>query len=161
MEHIILVILFSVLMSVGVIGVLFPMVPSLMYMLFLSVVFAILDGFDMLTWQNLLVLLAIAILSIIVDYTAGILGAKFGGAGKKSLYYGFVGTILGTIFLPPFGGIAGLFLGIAAGEYLRKGSGEKAVKAGAAGVLGTVSGMAINVLLAFSFLICFIFMSLN
>jgi uncharacterized protein YqgC (DUF456 family) len=161
MEHITLVILFSVIMSVGIVGVLFPLVPSLFYMLFIAVIYGIVDGFHFLTVTNLLVLLSLAVLSIVVDYSAGVLGAKFGGAGKRSLTYGLIGTLLGTIVAPPFGGLIGLFVGIAVGEYLRRGSGRKAVRAGAAGVLGSITGMVLNMLIAFSFLICFIVMSLS
>lgn len=159
MQHTSLLITFALLMSLGVFGVIVPVMPALLYMFFLAVLFGLIEGFVYLTVGNIAILLGIALLSVVVDYTSGILGARFGGARKKSLLYGFIGTILGFIVFPPFGGIAGLFIGIALGELIHRRTSKQAIKAATAGVLGTVSGMAINVLVAISFLVCFIFMA--
>lgn len=154
--HLILVLIFSLLMLPGLAGVLIPIVPGIPYMFIVALVFGAIDKFTHLTGANLLPLAILTFFSLIVDYGAGVLGARFGGASKKSLIAGLVGFMVGLVLLPPFGGIAGLFAGIYGYEMLLHSNRFRALKAAKGGVLGTLAGMVINALLAITFLILFI-----
>ncbi|OQA03533.1 MAG: hypothetical protein BWY68_00712 [bacterium ADurb.Bin400] len=94
--------------------------------------------------------------SIAVDYFAGILGARYGGASKKAVLYGFVGLILGLVLLPPFGGIIGLFAGVAIAEWYSHRNKQRAVKAAAGSLIGSLTGILINLTLALLLLVLFI-----
>ncbi|MDP6387709.1 MAG: DUF456 domain-containing protein [Candidatus Pacebacteria bacterium] len=133
-----------------------PMMPALPYMFLMAVIFGLFDGFVNLTLVNLGVLGGILIASILIDYFSGIIGAKYSGASKKGLLFGFLGLILGFIFLPPFGGFVGLFVGILIAEFIIKGNEIMALKTAAGSLIGIATGIFINILLAIAFFVLFV-----
>ena len=156
MSHIVSVILFSVLLIPGAFMALVPMFPTFWYLIGMAAVFGALDGFTHLTTGNFLVLAGIFLLSIVVEWSAGFLGAKFGGAGWKSILWGAGGALIGLLLLPPFGAIPGLFLGVLGGELYRKQDGVSAFRAAGGALLGTLSGIILNTVLAAAFVVLFI-----
>ncbi len=132
-----------------------PFLPALSYMFVVSLVFGIYDGFIVLSSKELLVLLALVVCSILVDHTAGIVGAKYGGAHIKSLGWGVLGGILGTFIFPALGSFIGLFLGVLIAELYYKKPHDKAIKAAGGALLGTAFGVAVNVVLALIFTVAF------
>ena len=153
----ILKIIFTLIMAPGLLMVLAPMLPAMPYMFIVAAVFGLINDFTDLTIQNLGILGGILIASILIDYLAGLLGAKFGGASKKSLLYGLLGIIIGFIFMPPLGGFLGLFAGILFGEFVVNGkSGAKALKAATGSLMGSFVGFLISILLAVAFFTTFI-----
>lgn len=140
----------------GVLMALVPMLPALSYMFVVALVFAIYDGFTALTVKELLVLLGITLLSIVIDHTSGLLGAKYGGAHTKSLLWGIAGSIIGTFIAPAFGTFIGLFLGVLIAELYYKKTGQKAVKAAGSALLGSLVGVISNVVLAIAFVAIFV-----
>lgn len=161
MSHTALIVLATLLMIPGIIGILIPAIPGIPYMLVIALVFGSIDRWQHLQGAEIGWLAALAVLSLVVDYAAGILGARFGGASKKALTFGFIGMIIGTIILPPFGGLLGLFCGIMLAELARAKNHVKALKAATGGVMGALAGMAVNLMLAVFFLILFIIFSLR
>lgn len=157
MTHAVLVVLFGLLLLPGLAMAFVPMLPAFWFLFAVAVIFALVDGFVHLTAGNFAVLGGIVLLSVLVDWSAGLLGAKFGGAAWKSLLYGAVGSFVGLIILPPFGIFAGLFAGVLVGELLRDRSHAEAVQAAAGALLGSLSGVAVNVLLASIFIALFVF----
>lgn len=125
-------------------------------MFILALIYGFVDKWQHLTLANIIVLLVIALASLAIDYFSGILGAKYGGASGKSMLWGMLGLIIGLIIFPPFGGIIGLFVAITIAEFKLHGNNKKAVKAATGGLLGTLAGMAINLILALVFLGLFI-----
>jgi|SRR3989338_755245 len=156
LTHTVLVIVFALLLLPGFLLAFIPMFPAFWYLLGGAVIFGFFDGFVHLTAANLAVLAGIFALSVVVDWSAGLLGAKFGGATWKSLLYGMIGSVIGLFIFPPLGIFAGLFVGVLIGELLRKRHRTEAVKAATGALLGSVSGVVVNVCLAFVFLVAFI-----
>jgi hypothetical protein len=140
----------------GMFMTLIPMVPALPYMFLVAGAFGFLDGFERLTTQNLWVLAGILIVSILVDYFSGIIGAKYGGASRRGMLFGFLGLILGFMIFPPFGGFIGLFTGILIAEFIIKKSEIGALRAATGSLIGTLSGIFINTLLAITFFVLFV-----
>src|SRR3989338_2311168 len=119
MTHTVLVIMFGLLLLPGLLMALIPMLPAFWYLLAAAALFGVIDGFTHLTAANFAVLGGIVAASIVVDWSAGLLGAKFGGAVGKSLLYGAAGAVLGLVMFPPLGMFAGLFIGVFVGELVR------------------------------------------
>ncbi len=161
MPHYLIVIGTAAAMLPGLAGVLLPLVPGIPYMFVVALVYALADRLSHISGLELLTLGLIAIASLAVDYLAGILGARAGGASKKALLFGMIGLILGMIILPPFGGILGLFLGVLAAELLGGKTALMAFKAGQGSVIGALTGIGINLLLALLFLILFVVFALH
>lgn len=156
-EHPILLTVAALCMALGIPAVLVPFLPGISYMFLIALLYAMYDHFTNITWENLAVLGGILIVSFFVDYFSGILGARYGGADRRSILFGFLGLIIGIIVVPPFGGIVGLFLGIFVGELVARKSNQAALKAATAGLIGSVTGVVINCALAIAMFACFLY----
>lgn len=151
-----LFIIFIILLLPGLVGVILPILPGIPYMFVVALIFAVIDKFQHLTGNNLLVLGLIAGLSLMIDYFAGLLGARFGGASRKAILFGLTGLIAGLILLPPWGGIIGLFSGVLVAEVSIGRKHLQALKAAGGSLLGTLTGIIINLILSIAFLVLFI-----
>ncbi len=151
-----LLIVFVLLLLPGVVGIFIPVLPGIPLMFFMALFFAVLTGFNRLTGTEIGYLGFIALSSLVVDYLSGVIGARYGGASRKSLGYGLLGILAGTLLMPPFGGIIGLFIAITISEISQFGDRDKALKAAQGGVIGAVVGIGINLILALLFIGLFI-----
>jgi hypothetical protein len=156
MLNIILSVVFSVFIGTGILLTLIPLVPGILVMFVLSVIFAIITGFSLISVSELSVLGGILLISVIVDFSAGLIGAKYGGASKYGLYYGLISLIIGFLLLPPFGGFVGMFAGVLLAEILAGRDEKRAIRAALGSVAGSFVGVAINVILAVIFFILFV-----
>lgn len=120
-----------------------------------TLVYAFVDDFTNMDPWHLWIFGGMTVAALIVDWTAGLLGAKFGGAARKSLLAGLLGMIIGFFAFPPLGIIVGLFLGIFIAEVARHRTGEQALKSATSSLIATVGGVAVNVVLAFAYVITF------
>ena len=161
MPNYILVIICSIILLTGVAFTLIPIIPALPFMFALTLVYGFVDKFVHLKWYEIVIVGIITLISVLVDWFSGLIGAKYGGAAKWSLVFGALGFLIGLIILPPFGGFLGLFFGILISEVITIRDHKKALKSAAGGVIGTIAGMAINFLLALIFLTLFIIFSLK
>lgn len=157
--HTFLAILFAVFMLPGIAAVFIPFLPAVPYMFIMALLFEIFDRFHTLTLPKLGILFIFPIVAFIVDQSAGVIGSRRGGA-TAPIWYAVIGAFCGTLFLPPFGGILGLFLGILVGELTKRRGHDEALKAATAGVVGTFTGMLINCALAAVFIIVFLVFTL-
>lgn len=137
-----------------------PAMPGLIYLAILSVIFGFIDGFQLVTLQDFYILAAILFTAIVVDFVAGFIGAKVGGAKMKSIAFGALGLVIGTIAIPipPLGSMIGFFLGIFLSEYFQnRHHADRALKAALSGLIGTLIGTTFNVLAAILFVVLFIY----
>ena len=151
----ILIVVAALLMIPGIIAIAF-MLPGVPYLFVVALIYGFIDHFNRLSLKELAILGALAILSVIIDQSAGLIAARYGGARGKTFLYGMAGAIIGTFIVPFFGGFIGLFLGIMIGEIIRKQHHVHAIKAATAGVIGSVTGITINIILGTIFLALFL-----
>ncbi len=156
MTHLILTFVFSVLLIPGLVLAFIPMMPAFSYMLLVATVFGFFDGFTHLTLEELIILGGIFLLSVVSDWSAGLIGAKFGGGSFRGLIGGVIGSVLGFLFLPPVGGFIGVFLGVLVAETMLRRTQKEALQAARGALIGSLAGVAINVCLAVSFLTLFL-----
>lgn len=156
-----LVAVFSILMLLGILGVFLPVVPGVPFMFVLAICFALLDRLQHISGAELAILGVIAVISFIIDHASGALGAKFGGASRQAILTGLIGTVIGTLLMPPFGGIVGLYVGVFMVEVMHTGDRAQAHKAAKASLIGNLTGVALNAILATAFLVLFIVFALR
>lgn len=156
MTHVILMFVFSVLLIPGLILAFIPMMPAFSYMILVATIFGFLDGFVHLTLEELIILGGIFLLSVVSDWSSGLVGAKFGGGSFKGLVGGVIGSVLGFLLLPPIGGFIGVFLGVLVAETMFRRTKKEALQAAQGALIGSLAGVAINVCLAVSFLTLFL-----
>lgn len=155
MPYYLLVLIFSTVMILGLFGELFTL-PGLPFMFLLTIIFGFIDNFSHLQIFEIIILAAISLASVIVNYLSGFYGAKYFGASTRALIAGVLGFTIGLIFFFPLGGFVGLFLGIFITELIDLPNFIKALKKASGSLLGTLVGVLINFTLAFVYLMLFI-----
>jgi uncharacterized protein YqgC (DUF456 family) len=150
------------LMIVGLIGVLFPILPGI-FMIWLGVfVYVWRYGFEVISVGMFLFMTFIVLFVGLSDLWLPILGARKVGAAKRTIITGMIGAILGSIVIPiPIvGTIVGYVVGILLGEYHKRrdwNAAWQASKGGLAGwgiatVLQLVGGLLVIIIFAWTVL---------
>lgn len=145
-----------IIMAIGLIGTILPFVPGTTIILAAAIGHRLLVGPENgMNWWGLAGMVALALLSYVLEYASGYFGAKRFGATK----WGLVGAILGGIIgiftgfvlllvLPIVGAIVGELIG-----------GQRLVSAGKAGwgtLLGNLAGMIGKMAIAFAMVSLFL-----
>jgi uncharacterized protein YqgC (DUF456 family) len=97
----------------------------------------------------------LAVIAWVLDYVAGLLGAKKAGASGYAIAGAAIGTLVGLLM----GFVGVLFMplvGAAAGEYLARRDQQRALKVGVATWFGIMLGMIAKVVIAFMMIGIFI-----
>ncbi|MEO7916780.1 MAG: DUF456 domain-containing protein [Dokdonella sp.] len=152
---ILLYLLAAVLIVVGLAGTILPALPGVTLVYAGMVLAAWVGHFQHVGWATLLILGMLTALALIVDFVAGILGAKRLGASKRSLWGAAVGTILGMFFFP-IGLFVGPFAGALIGELSAGGTLRKSTSIGFGAVLGFVFGTLAKIALCFAMIGIFV-----
>jgi uncharacterized protein YqgC (DUF456 family) len=147
---------FIVLAGLGVLFSLIPFAPSMLLMTVIMALYGMVDGFNHFTIGNLIVILAIYLVSFLVDNFVGIAWARYKGATFASLMWGMLGMIFGFVLFPPVGAIFGMFIGVFFSELYHKHSTDKAFKIAKATVVGQIAATIINFTLAFVMFLLFV-----
>lgn len=143
------------LLAVGLAGTVLPALPGTAFIFGGVLLGAWIDDFQRVGVPTVVVVGVLALLSWVLDYVAGLLGAKKAGASRLALVGAALGTVLGLLM-----GLVGVLfmplVGAAVGEAVarrreadRVGAGRQAVKVGVATWLGMLAGMLAKVVLAF------------
>lgn len=136
------------LIVVGIAGAVLPALPGTAFVLAGIVLGAWIDGFTRVGGTMLAVITVLAVLSWVLDYVAGLLGAQRVGASREALLGAALGTVVG-IFMGLVGVLFMPLVGAAVGEYLARRDERQAIKVGAATWIGIMLGMLAKVVLAF------------
>jgi uncharacterized protein YqgC (DUF456 family) len=144
-----------ILILAGLVGIFLPVVPGIPVVL-AGMLLAGLTG-HFISTGGIIVLVALTLVSVLMDLFSGALGAKYSGAGILSMAGAILGAILGFSLL----GFVGMFIGPALGvlifELLTKRSIKKSTRSAGYTLIATTVGILINVLIAISMLAIFIF----
>jgi len=143
------------LMLVGLAGTVLPVLPGTALVLAGIVLAAWIDDFARVGGGTLALVAVLAVIAWVLDYVAGLLGAKKAGASVHALIGAAIGTVVGLLM-----GIVGVLfmplVGAAAGEYLARRDERRAVKVGLATWVGIIIGMIAKVVIAFMMIGIFI-----
>lgn len=137
-----LAILCSILMLVGLLGVVLPVIPGIPLSWLGLFIYAIGTGFERISVTTIIVFFIIMFISLAIDFLAPMLGAKKYKASKLGIFGAFAGITVG-IFFGIWGIILGPFVGALLGEFI---SGKK-TKQAFSSALGTFIGMILGSLL--------------
>jgi uncharacterized protein len=143
------------LMVLGLAGTVLPALPGAVLVFAGAVLGAWIDDFSRVGTGTLVVLGVLTLLAWVLDYLAGLMGAKRAGASKQALIGAALGTVAGL-----FMGLVGVFfmplVGAAIGEYLARRDEKNALKVGVATWLGIMAGMLAKVAIVFMMIGIFI-----
>jgi uncharacterized protein len=140
------------LIVAGLAGTVLPALPGTALILGGIYLGAWIDDFARVGTVTLIVISVLALLAWVLDYVAGLLGARRAGASRQALIGAALGTVVG-LFMGLVGVLFMPLVGAAAGEYLaRRGNGavgveQQALKVGVATWVGIMLGMLAKVVL--------------
>ena len=148
MTDVLLWILSAALIAVGVAGTVLPALPGTAFVLAGILLGAWIDGFARVGWGVLAVVIVLAVLAWVLDYVAGLLGARQAGASRQAIVGAALGTVAG-LFLGIVGVLFMPLVGAAIGEFLARRDPGRAVRVGVATWLGIMAGLVSKVVIAF------------
>ncbi|MDD3652860.1 MAG: DUF456 domain-containing protein [Desulfotomaculaceae bacterium] len=138
------IIIAVVFFTVGVIGTVLPMLPGAPLIWLGMLIYGLFVKFDNLSWLFFIGQGLAVALVFLIDYLAGVMGAKHYGGSKAAIWGSVLGGVLGILLLGPFGLIAGPFIGAVAGELYRRNDLDKAIRVGIGTLIGFLGGTVLK-----------------
>jgi uncharacterized protein YqgC (DUF456 family) len=133
--------------AAGVAGTLLPVLPGAPLLAGGAVLVAWAGEFQRIGWPSLVAVGVLAVLTIVVDWVATILGARAFGASRWAFYGATIGLLAG-LFLGLPGVLLGPIVGAVALEWLKNADLVRAWNAGIGVAVGMLVGGAVKVALA-------------
>ncbi len=143
------------LISVGLAGILLPLIPGLPLIFAGLLLAAWTDHFEHVGAAMLAFLGVLTLVSMLLDFWATAHGAKRAGGSGRAVLGASLGLLAGVFFGLP-GLLLGPFLGALIGEISLGNSWQQATAIGAATWLGLLLGMALKLALAIAMLAIFV-----
>ncbi|WP_078545632.1 DUF456 domain-containing protein [Litchfieldia alkalitelluris] len=130
-----------VLFIISFVGLIFPIIPSILFIGAGFLVYGVIYGFDEFTWLFWTLQGLLFILIMTVDYLANLFGVKKFGGSKAAIWGSTIGLLVGPFIIPFLGIIVGPFVGAVIAELIvHKTDFSTAVKIGVGSLLGFLSG---------------------
>lgn len=136
------------LIVLGLAGIVLPALPGTILVLAGIVLGAWLDDFTRVGWVTVTLVTVLAVVAWLLDYAAGLMGAKRAGASRQAMVGAAVGTVAG-IFMGLVGVLFMPLVGAAVGQYMAEKDHNRALKVGISTWLGIMAGMVAKVVIAF------------
>ncbi|HSM99401.1 MAG TPA: DUF456 family protein [Rudaea sp.] len=144
-------VLAGILILVGMAGAVVPLLPGVPLVFGGMLLAAWADGFHHIGALTLIVLGLLAALALLVDFVAGVLGAKRVGASTRALWGASIGMLVGFFFGLP-GLLLGPFLGALIGELSAGKKLDHATRVGIGTWIGLLFGTLAKLALCFTML---------
>ncbi|RVT48832.1 DUF456 domain-containing protein [Rubrivivax albus] len=138
----------AALILAGLAGTILPALPGTALVLAGIALGAWIDDFTRVGGVTLTLVAVLAALAWVLDYVAGLMGARRVGASTEALIGAALGTVVG-LFMGLVGVLFMPLVGAAVGEYIARRDHGQALKVGTATWLGMMLGMIAKVVLAF------------
>jgi uncharacterized protein YqgC (DUF456 family) len=142
-----------ILALTGMVGCILPVIPGPILSFSAVLLLSWLKSWQIFSPAFLMIMGALTAFLTLFDYIAPALGAKKYGASKYGVWGSAIGMIIGIFFIPPWGLIAGAFIGALIGELAAGKSGRLALRAGWGILIGNIFGIGLK--LAFTAVILF------
>jgi len=149
-------VLAGIVVLAGLVGVIVPAIPGVPLVFVGLLIAAASAKFSFIGWVAVVVLAALAGISLAIDYFSGVLGAKYGGASWAGLAGALIGTFIGIAYFGVLGLFFGAALGVLAFELIAHRTVKKSVRAAGYTLFSVVAGMIINLTLALTMLVIFV-----
>ena len=141
-----LIILCSILMVVGLLGVVLPVLPGIPLAWLGLFIYALGTGFERISIATAVVFFVLMLLTLALDFVAPMLGAKKYQASKFGTIGAFLGFTVGIIVFGFWGIILGPFIGALLGELLAKRKPKQALGSALGAFLGLVAGALFKII---------------
>ena len=130
----------GVLFLIGLAGSLVPWLPGPLFILAGAVLWAFATDFAQIGIGRLAILVAIALVTFLLNFVAGAIGARRYGGSRWGVVGAIVGAVVG-LFFGPVGLLIGPIVGAIVGELLRGADVEDSVRSGLGALVGLLAGI--------------------
>lgn len=135
----ILILLFFI---IGFIGLVYPIIPSVLFIFGGFVIYGLFFSFSDLPWWFWTIQVLFVVLLFSADALANAFGVRKFGASKAGFWGSTLGLILGPFLIPIVGIVIGPFIGAIAAELLINRSGFKqSIRSGIGSVVGFITSV--------------------
>ncbi len=146
---IVLLIFAGLAIITGMAGLILPVLPGPLLLFIGLVLAAWAEDFLYVGGMTITILALIALLAHVIDFIAGVLGARKFGAHRRALIGATIGAVFG-IFFGIIGIILGPFIGAVLGQLSAKSDLQAAGIAGVGAWVGLILGTAVKIALGFT-----------
>ena len=135
-------IIITVLFVIAFIGLVYPIIPSAIFILGGILLYGIFFSFSPLNWLFWSIEVLFIILLFSADYVSNLIGVKKFGGSKAGVWGSTIGLIAGPFIIPVVGILVGPFLGAILGELLvNRKTIKSAFKIGIGSLLGFITSV--------------------
>lgn len=157
MDVIFFAVICFVLMAIGMAGVILPFLPGVPLAWLGLFLYAWQTGFQRISVLAISTFLALAVVAVLIDFLAPIIGAKKYKASGYGIWGVFLGAMVGIFVLGPFGVVIGAVGGALLGE-LAAGKGlKRASRATLGAFLGFLGGVLVKLVIILTMFGFFVF----
>ncbi|AIE60753.1 DUF456 domain-containing protein [Bacillus methanolicus] len=146
------------LFAVAFIGLVYPVIPSVLFIAGGFLLYGIFFSFEPFSWYFWLIQGLFVILLFGADYIANLIAVKKYGGSKAGVWGSTIGILAGPFIIPFLGILIGPFLGAILAEWLvNKKDFKDAVKIGFGSVAGFISSIFVKGIIQAIMIIYFVF----
>jgi uncharacterized protein YqgC (DUF456 family) len=143
-----------ILLLAGIAGCIIPFLPG-PPLAYASLILLQLSSYHPFSEKFLVIWALVTTAVVLADYYIPVWGTKKFGGTKGGVWGATIGLIVGMFFFPPFGLIAGPFIGAFAGEIINNQDRDKAFRSALGSFIGFVAGtlmkLGISVVMGYYF----------
>jgi hypothetical protein len=138
-------------------GLLYPVIPSVLFLLFGFILYGLFFSFAELSWWFWLIEILFVVLLFMADALANLVSVKKFGGTKAGLWGSTIGLLIGPFIIPYLGIIIGPFIGAVLGEFIvARSDFPQAVRAGIGSLVGFLTSMITKSILQLVMILIFI-----
>lgn len=143
----------SLLILIGIIGVIVPALPGVI-LCYIGILLHYFLGSGTISWILLLIFGILTIFTLVLNYIIPLKTARKYGGSKWGDIGGLVGMLVGFFWIPvPFGFLIGMFAGVFLGEYVQNKKAKTAFKATKGALIGFLYSTTFSFLVGLSMLV--------
>lgn len=137
-----------ILLIIGFAGLVYPIIPSVLFVMGAFILYGFLFTFEPFNWLFWLIQSLFVILLFFADHLANVFGIKKFGGSKAGIWGSTIGILVGPFVIPVFGILIGPFLGAIIGELIVNRTNVKlAFKIGLGSVVGFISSIIVKAII--------------
>ena len=135
-------ILIIALFIIAFVGLVYPIIPSVLFIVGGFIVYGLFHSFSELSWWFWVIQILFVVLLFTADTLANLVGVKKFGGSKAGMWGSTIGLLIGPFVIPFAGILIGPFLGAVLAELLvTKSSMEASLKAGVGSLVGFLTSV--------------------
>ena len=143
---------------IAFIGLIYPIIPSVIFILGGFVVYGLFYSFGDLPWWFCLIEVLLVVLLFGADTISNLVGVKKFGGSKAGMWGSTIGLLVGPFVIPFLGILVGPFLGAVIAELLvARTTWEQALKAGVGSLVGFLTSIVTKGIVQALMIILFFF----